>query len=323
MVKHLFLVFLVLLLTVSSAFAVEIFYPADGTYVIHSNFLIVKGGDEAEGLTLEIGGEKSDLLDISSAEYKAAFGDFLIVQPNWDPGKNTVVVEAYKGGKKIAEKKAEFYYQNDQTEPPPAGYKRFIMHKPEQEAFCTGCHNMNPTKEQFEMIGAENPCASCHKRMLSRENVHGPAGAWQCAYCHDAGSRPVRYAPRKDDATLCNECHQEMVDKFKSAKFVHGPVAVGMCNVCHDAHASDNPAQVLTQTNTLCLGCHEGIDDGVHVVRGIGGKAHPLSGVPDPSNPSHELSCTGCHNPHSGDVEYLYQRGITSRMMLCQICHKK
>jgi len=321
MMKRLFALFFLLLLS-SPAVALEIFYPADGTYVVHSDFLIIKAGDNVDGLTLDIGGEKSDLLDISSDEYKAAFGDFLIVQPNWDSGTNTVKVEAYKAGKKIGEQQAVFFFQSNPTEPPPKNYTRFIMHKPEQEVFCVGCHNMNPSPAQLETVGADNPCASCHKRMLDHKNVHGPAGAWQCAYCHDAKSRPVRYTPRLNNSALCNECHEDIVGRFAKSKAVHGPVEVGLCNLCHDAHASDNPAQILRKTNELCLGCHEGVDKQSHVVTGFSGNTHPLEGVKDPSRGG-DLSCTSCHDPHVGEARYYFRGGLTSRMMLCQRCHKK
>ncbi|MCF6180181.1 MAG: cytochrome c3 family protein, partial [Geopsychrobacter sp.] len=253
---------------------------------------------------------------------KAAFGDFLIVQPAWDVGKNTVIVEAYKAGKKVAEKKSDFYFQEIQLDLPPHGFKRFVMHTAEQEAMCVNCHNMQPTKEQLEMVGEDNPCASCHKRMLAHKNVHGPAGAWQCVYCHDAESQPVRYMPRSEKGDLCAECHQNIMEKFKAAKVQHGPVAVGICNVCHDSHASDNPAQLFRPINEVCLGCHEGIDKGAHVITGFSGKSHPLKGVPDPSRPR-ELACSGCHDPHAGVARYYFQGGVSSRMMLCQRCHKK
>lgn len=314
---------LFLFVLASPVCALEIFYPADGTYVVHSDFLIIKAGEAADGLVLDIGGEKSDLLDISGEDYKAAFSDFLIVQPNWDEGKNTIGVEAFKAGKKISEKKATFFYQKTLTDPPPEGYKRFIMHLPEQEVFCAGCHNMKPTAAQLEKVGTDNPCASCHKRMLDHKNIHGPAGAWQCSYCHIAKPGPKRYQPRSTNADLCYECHEDMADDLKKAKFVHGPVQVGLCSLCHDSHASDFKSQSLRTINTLCLGCHEGIDKEGHVGRGIGGASHPLSGVPDPSDRTQDLSCTGCHNPHAGAVEYLFVQDITSRMMLCQKCHKK
>lgn len=196
------------------------------------------------------------------------------------------------------------------------------MHKPEQEVFCTGCHNMNPTPAQLEEVGADNPCASCHKRILERKNVHGPAGAWQCVYCHDAKSSPVRYAPRSDKGDLCAECHQDIIDKFSASKLLHGPVAVDMCSLCHDSHASDYPAQLLRPINEVCLGCHEGIDKEPHVITGFTGGKHPLAGVKDPSRPR-ELSCSGCHEPHAGAARYYFQGGASSRMMLCQKCHQK
>ena len=314
---------LLLMLAAMPALALEIFYPADGTYVIHSDFLIIKAGEGIEGLTLEIGGEKSELLDISGDDYQATFGDKLIVQPNWNPGENTVAVEAYKGGKKVATAKARFYYQQDPTSPPPANYQRFVMHTAERAAKCDDCHDMTPSQQEFETIGAANPCTTCHKRMLNHSNVHGPAGAWQCAYCHDANSQPNRYAPRITDGTLCYECHSDMADDLKKAKFVHGPVEVKQCNLCHDSHASDFPAQIITKTNTLCLGCHEGIDKSGHVGRGVGGSSHPLEANIDLSNPNRPMSCVSCHDPHSGVVEYYFVDGLTNRMMLCQNCHKK
>ncbi len=316
-------VLLCMLLLASPALALDIFYPADGTYVVNSDFLIIKAGENVAGLTLEIGGEKSDLLDISSAEYKAAFGDMLIVQPNWDPGKNTVIVEAYTAGKKVTERKIIFFYQVNPLEAPPEGFKRFVMHTAEKEALCAGCHTMNPTSEQYEMVGADNPCASCHKRMLDHKNVHGPAGAFQCSYCHDAGSRPAKYQARKSDIELCAECHLGKIDAIKQSKKIHGPVALGLCSLCHDSHASANPAQILLPVNQLCLTCHEGIDKEPHAVTGMDGQRHPLDGVSDPSRPGHELSCVGCHDPHAGVSEYLFVGQVSSRFSLCQKCHLK
>jgi predicted CXXCH cytochrome family protein len=317
------LLVLLLMLTAMPALALEIFYPADGTYVIHSDFLIIKAGEGVEGLTLEIGGEKSDILDISGEDYQSTFGDKLIVQPNWDAGENTVVVEAYKRGKKIATAKASFYYQQNPTSPPPAKYQRFIMHSAEREARCDDCHDLRPSQQAFETIGANNPCATCHKRMLNHPNVHGPAGAWQCAYCHTTGGSPSYFAPRDDSGALCYECHSDMADELKQAKFVHGPVEIKQCNLCHNPHASNFTSQLITKTNTLCLGCHEGTDTNGHVGRGVGGSTHPLEANVDLSNPSRPMSCISCHNPHSGVVEYYFVDGLTNRMMLCQNCHKK
>ena len=96
-----------------------------------------------------------------------------------------------------------------------------------------------------------------------------------------------------------------------------------MCSICHDPHASDYPAQLVAPINDLCLGCHAAISRDIHVVRGVGGHGHPLRGIPDPSSAGRELSCTSCHDPHGGRVNAFFQRGITDRFSLCQLCHAK
>ncbi|TYO95041.1 putative CXXCH cytochrome family protein [Geothermobacter ehrlichii] len=312
---------------VSSGGALEIVYPADGTSITRSNFVIVKAGTSPaiEGMIIELNGGRTDMIDVSSPEYKAAFGDFLILQPEFDPGENSIRVEAYAGGKKLAEAKARIWYQVDPLAPPPEGYRPFRMHTPQREALCASCHNMNPDKVELQVADAtQNPCASCHKRRLNHKYVHGPAGVWRCAYCHDANGRSTRYAVRKDgDAGLCGECHAEQIRQFQSSPYVHGPVAAGLCSVCHDSHATDNPAQVLAPINDLCLACHDSVRGVPHVARGISGESHPLSGVPDPSRPGRDLSCTGCHDPHSGNSKYYFQNGIRSRFGLCGKCHRK
>jgi predicted CXXCH cytochrome family protein len=316
-----------LLFTGGAAWALEIVYPADKTFFARSNFLIIKGGSEPplEGITIDVDGAKSDIIDIGSPEYRAAFQDFLILEPDFEPGKNVIQVEGFAGGKKVATARAEVYYlDSDLTAQPPAGFKPFIMHRPESEAKCAPCHNMASDKVEQQLTTAVgNPCASCHSRMLNRSHVHGPAGVYRCTYCHQADSRPNRYQPRNGDGRICNECHIDKVKAFNANKFVHGPVAAGICLVCHDPHASDNTAQLLAPINTVCLNCHEEIGKSTHVVRGVTGKGHPLQGVPDPSRPGVTLSCASCHDPHGGAGKDFFRRGITSRFALCQMCHQK
>lgn len=316
----------IVLLTAAGASALEILYPADKTWVIRSNYLILRAGGDppADAVTVEINGVKSDPFDISGEQYRDAFGDFLILEPEFDPGRNVIVVEGYAKGEKKGEARAEVFFSDSPSAVPPTGFSRFVMHLPEKEAACVPCHNMKPDAAAMRASTAgANPCASCHKRMLAKKNVHGPAGVWNCAYCHPSDTKPAKYQAREGDAKVCNECHSDKVKEFKANKFVHGPVEAGLCSACHDAHATDNPAQLHAPINDLCLGCHDVIGKGVHVVRGVGGKGHPLKGVKDPSSPGKELSCTGCHDPHGGKSPYLFQRGIESRFVLCQLCHKK
>lgn len=317
---------LILLLLVGGAavvFALEVHYPADGTYVTRSDALVIKAGKGIDGLVLELGGEKSDLIDISGQEYRTLFEDMLILQPSYDPGRNRVRVTGYFEGEKVAETEVNFYYQTERTSAPPEGYRRYLMHTAEQEAACVACHNLSPEQADLDLPSAQkNPCVGCHRGMLRPEWVHGPAGAFECGTCHALQTEQGRFRERNIHAPLCTECHQDIVDGYLGRPYVHGPVAVGLCNVCHDSHASPHQGQLVASVNELCLGCHENISKGTHVGRGIGGRSHPLSGVDDPSRAG-ELYCTGCHNPHGGDSPYYYQRGAKTRMELCQVCHRK
>ncbi len=308
------------------ASALEIVYPAHKTYFTRSNYLIVKGGDSPtlEAITIEFGGAKSDLISIASSEYKAAFGDFVILQPEFDPGRNLIKVDGYVKGKKVASAEADVYYLASYQAVPGKGYRPFVMHLAEKEAHCSGCHNMTPDAKEITMVSADaNPCGSCHGRMLNEAYVHGPAGVFQCVYCHQVDSKPNKYQPRVEEAALCNECHLDKVEEFKARKFVHGPIEAGLCSVCHDSHASATFGQLVAPVNELCLGCHDAVSEAVHVIRGVNGQSHPLEGGENPSNPGDVFSCISCHDPHGGNSSFYFQRGISSRFALCQLCHKK
>ena len=308
----------------SSGFALEVLYPADGTYINRSEALVVKAGDGVEGLVLELAGDKSDLIDISGEQYRAVFKDMLILRPEFDPGENTVKVRGYRQGDKVAETQVTFFLRTDMLAAPPEGYRRFQMHVPKKEANCVGCHNLEPTAAAIDHPSPQqNPCVTCHRGMLRPEWVHGPAGAYECGSCHDLQNDKGRFRERSIHAALCTECHEDIVDDYMQAKFIHGPVEAGLCNTCHDSHASPHRGQLVADTNSLCLGCHEFVDDNVHVGRGVGKRAHPLEGPKDPSRKGRTFDCTGCHNPHVGNSKYYFQRGISSRMQLCQICHRK
>ncbi len=315
-----------LLFAVAPGWALEIIYPAHGSSIVRSDFLIIKAGDSPviEAITVEFGGAKSGMIDISGAEYRKAFGDFVILLPGFDPGKDSVKVAGFAGGKQVAEASADFYFLTRPGEVAPAGYSPFVMHLPEKEALCAPCHNMNPEPALLDNeSAAKNPCGSCHQRRLNYEYVHGPAGVFQCIYCHEPDSKPAKYANRVEEAKLCAECHEHKVDEFKARQYIHGPIEAGLCSVCHDSHASAHFGQLNAAVNDLCLGCHGAIVKDSHVVRGVGGQGHPLEGPVDPANPDRQFSCIGCHDPHGGNSSSYFQRGISERMSLCQLCHKK
>lgn len=324
---------LVILLSLCFTFSalgqeLSLIYPTDKTVVNRSDFLILKGGNAPtlEEVTVEINGVVSDPIDISTAEYKSAFADFLILEPSWSPGKNTVIVKGLVGGKSVATAKAEIFYSSldDSLSISPANYMPFVMHTAGKEALCTPCHTMQPSDAQLKNATAENnPCASCHKRMFNKKFVHGPEGLFQCVDCHDRKSSPQQWKISKPELALCGECHTDKIDEMKKNAFVHGPLATGSCTICHDPHAADQPAQLHAPVNQLCLGCHSAVIEGTHVVRGVGGKGHPLSTVNNPLRPGTAMSCVACHNPHGGAGKSFFRNNLTNRFSLCQLCHKK
>ena len=317
---------LLLLVSLIGANALEILYPADGSYVNKSKYLVIKGGTDPflDGMSIEINGVKSDVIDLTSEAYRESFGDMLIVEPIFDSGRNEIVVEGYLREERMVVARAEVYFHDRYDESPPADFRREQFHLPEREAPCASCHNMSPSQADLATRDPRKyPCSPCHARMLAKKHVHGPAGVYDCTYCHDSESRPYKYQARPGDALLCLECHDDKAEDFKTSEFVHGPIEAGMCLVCHDAHATDQPSQLVMPAYELCAGCHENVDKEPHVSRGSGGKPHPLQGVVNPAGNGEELSCASCHDPHVGKVAAMFSWGVKSRFELCGKCHNK
>jgi predicted CXXCH cytochrome family protein len=325
MFRQVLLSFLALLLC-GNASAVQLLYPLDGTYVTKSNYLVIKGGTDPylSGFSIEINGVESDIIDVTSEAYRAAFGDMLILEPLFDPGVNKIVVEGYLGGEKMSSASATVFYHNQLDKAPPNDFTPEAFHSPEREEPCAACHNMQPSSVDLANPDPRtNPCGSCHVRMISRKHVHGPAGVFECTYCHDTDSLPNKYQARPGDADLCVECHEDKLDEYLQAEFVHGPVDAGLCLVCHDPHAGDEPMQLVLPAFELCSSCHEKIASEPHVTRGSVGKKHPVRGVTNPAGNGEDLSCASCHNPHSGATSALFRWGLDSRFSLCAKCHNK
>lgn len=320
----LFALFAILLC--SNGYALQLLYPLDGTYVTKSNYLIVKGGTDPllTGVSIEINGVNSDVIDISAEAYRATFGDMFIVKPLFDPGKNQIIVQGFVGKERLATVTATVYYQDQFDQAPPANFTREVFHYAEREKPCAACHNMTPAAAELSNPDPrKNPCASCHMRMLSLPHVHGPAGVYECTYCHEVSSVPSKYMPRLEGAALCTECHEDKLEEFRKAKFVHGPVEAGLCLACHDPHASSERGQLIMPAYELCASCHAQVVKVPHVARGSSGKPHPLKGVVNPAGTGEDLSCASCHEPHSGVTDAMLRWGLESRMSLCSKCHSK
>lgn len=313
------------LLFAAPAAALQIVYPADRTYVSKSNYLILKTADpQITGVTVTLNGVESDLIDISDEVYRNAFGDIIILLPNWRPGSNQIVVAGFREGRRMAREAANIVYLRDLNAIPPKGFEPFVMHTPEGEALCAPCHIMQPLPKGVRAdTAATNPCGDCHQGLLDKKYVHGPAGVWECSYCHLPDSEPNRHRLTASEAELCNSCHVGKTEEFEQRRFAHGPVGVGLCTICHDPHASNQKAYLRAKPNEVCLACHEGLDQGTHVVRGVGGKGHPLSGPVNPLDERKEFSCVSCHDPHGGESQFLFVRGVQTKFGLCNLCHQK
>ena len=322
----LFSIFAAMLLVPALARALQIVVPADGAILESSRHLVVKAGETPtiDGITVDINGVKSDIVPISSPEYRKAFRDFLILQADFDPGENKIVVEGYAGTRRVAEARAQVYLRGE-FDTPPTRYRTASFHVTEREALCAGCHhNLKPTaKELAERTPAKHPCASCHAGLINRKHVHGPAGVFECTSCHDPESKPAKYAVADADGRFCLDCHQDKYEEFRSSKKMHGPVEAKQCLVCHDPHASDTLAQVRGKANASCLRCHASVTAGQHVVRGFSGQLHPLEGPVDPSDRHKPLSCSSCHDPHSAGLKALLRGKSASNAVFCRRCHNK
>lgn len=305
----------------AKAWAVEILYPQDGTYITKSNYLVVRGGGDPllDGVMIEINGVKSELVDLRGEQYRSLYADKLVVEPIFDPGENTIVVEGYLQGELVDSSSASIYFLADETKAPPTNYRKEVFHQAPREVVCAPCHNMQPSKVQLQDPTTNNPCASCHARMLAKAHVHGPAGVYECSYCHDAESQPEKYALRLDAGALCLECHEEQ----NSMPLLHGPVDAAMCTVCHNPHASDQSAQLVTELNQSCFSCHEGLIGKPHVIGAMSATAHPLEGPENPREPQKKFNCSSCHDPHGGQFDKYFVGEVQSAMALCAECHKK
>lgn len=323
-----YLLMLVLsLLIATPALALELLSPGDNDIVSKATRLVIKGGDKPaiDAITIAINGEKSDLIDISSAAYRQSFRDFVFLEAEFDAGVNQIEVDGYAAGKKVQSVKAKVFLPVGTAEP-PAPFAEKVFHTAANEALCAGCHhNLDPSaKDLASPVPGQNPCSTCHAAILDGKMVHGPAGVYDCGVCHDPKSTPAKYAVPDPDGRFCLECHDDFIAGVKKNRFVHGPVAAELCLTCHDPHASDAPGLVRgASVNASCSGCHEQVTKTIHAVRTVAGGSHILEGARDPLRPGKPFNCASCHDPHGGAIGTLLRDQAPSAFALCQKCHKK
>ena len=175
---------------------------------------------------------------------------------------------------------------------------------------------------------AEKSCLDCHKKLISKSVVHPAITQFVrmeqgCPSCHQAphGKKKAEKSLTEKVPELCFQCHDK--DLFTKTN-VHAPVAAGDCTSCHNPHASDNSALLIQPLPYLCQTCHDDKQDGRHILGGYGlGGNHPIRGRKDPSRIRRELSCTGCHSPHSSSYGHLFANSPSNPDNLCLKCHSR
>jgi predicted CXXCH cytochrome family protein len=257
---------------------------------------------------------------ISSPDYRARFGNTFSLSFRVQPARSIYRVWGLDpAGTILAEDSVIVFWKNQiQGEEPPPGMEHQPFHTETREQGCRPCHALVLSETILaEKPSVETECKTCHSVLVSQASSHVPAAGWDCLLCHDPSSTPKyqMYADKPADAGMCFACHTDKQEETTSKPVVHAPVAGGECRMCHDPHGTSNPSLMVERVNAVCLSCHEEIGSVPHPVAN-----HPVGGKPLPLDPSRELTCAGCHNPHASEYPSLV---VATGMPLCQRCHKK
>ena len=225
-----------------------------------------------------------------------------------EPGNNPFYLQVLNNDMvELAKDTINYFYPSDIIdESPGTNFKTSSFHSIENENGCSDCH--------VELVN--DNCIACHSSILDHNTVHPILEEDDCSVCHDPDSSPRHQllGDMRDDTEYCVMCHGDIEEAISDVEYIHAPATEG-CIMCHDAHASSSETLTVIPVFDICAYCHEEMADTPHPI-----PTHPISGVPDPSRPGKELTCTSCHNPHGSDhSSLLYQEGYG----ICKRCHKK
>lgn len=218
----------------------------------------------------------------------------------------------------------------------PIDRDRSVLHYPVGEGRCTACHPPHAAKNPklLDKVGADL-CMACHdefERSLNQVMFRHDALEEGCEKCHDVhgSNHPLALVQPLD--RLCHTCHEELVAKAQAATRRHDVVFEDRaCVTCHTPHGGDLAKLLAEPSTKTCLGCHnEPIMDGDKVL--VAG----MSELNEPNlykhGPLREDSCSGCHQPHGGDLDHmlvkpyefsLRQTFDVENYALCFVCHQQ
>ncbi|MEL4455106.1 cytochrome c3 family protein [Lutimonas vermicola] len=160
--------------------------------------------------------------------------------------------------------------------------------------------------------GADNACVECHKTVVNKSILHGPA-ATACSSCHETNGKKhpqegvVGFNYYAEGAELCYSCHTELQEEH-DLRYKHEPLKKGECATCHEVHSSEDPKFLKARAPELCFTCHTEFKD----KQGMAKTLHTASFEGD--------ACTQCHTPHASKQKKLL---LDKSRQLCLNCHNK
>jgi predicted CXXCH cytochrome family protein len=199
-----------------------------------------------------------------------------------------------------------------------------FVHGPIGADICMACHEerRKDPVSRFEIVDREAKfCLRCHReprQWIGSPYVHGPAAVGQCTICHSPHGSPFRFQLHAPPPRLCPTCHEDFPSPDESpGVHLHGVPRGNGCVDCHDPHAAEFPYMLDRPAGQVCYQCH---DEQIYADRKHPVNRHPVKGVPDPSRPGKEISCTSCHTPHGSPTRSLLR--AASYLELCDRCHR-
>jgi predicted CXXCH cytochrome family protein len=182
------------------------------------------------------------------------------------------------------------------------------VHAPVGEGECLACHDPHGSGSAGLLVAdsATGLCLRCHDDPSeAHEVVHAPA-ADDCTFCHDPHASAHPALVKSEEASLCGECHSDLVETIGAKKHPHGPVA-DACTSCHDPHGAPHESLLAKEGPALCGECHVGLLETI-------GDETLVRHAPV----SEEADCGACHEPHASDESALL---VESPRELCFECH--
>jgi predicted CXXCH cytochrome family protein len=308
-VRILVMMFLLLPLVARAADGPVILYPPDLMFTTEGKIKIFAySPDKAAPLEATINFKKME--GIEGENFRKG-------EVTLNPGLN--FIEA--GGKRIrlyylpGVKMDRFMLQGKKSEEPYV-FRAVKIH-PALDDGCEGCHTVEDGK--LSAKPQKESCYACHTDFSKVEAgkkvfVHTPVAGGECTSCHDPHFSVLPKLQKSEKG--CRECH----DAFPTDGVSHKPVGYGECSACHSPHAGPGAKQVIREGNTLCATCHES----PHLQHRAADSKGKMTKVPpdfptDNSTGKLEITCTGCHAPHTSTERRLF---VKPQGQLCKTCHQ-